>query len=376
MILTKFNYFITCLLVSVSPLINADMTNTLACEGTEVRFLEGNTLLDPACHYHAELRITKGHTHLDCRGATLDGQAKIGFGIRIDSLGQVLNDIEIRHCNIINYRLNGILVTWGKGDRDKLMETNNEHILLYQRTPQQITISDSNISNSGRVGVYLDDYVSNSILSGLTIVASGGPAIYLEHSTQAITIKNSIFDNNQREAIAIDSSSHNVIEANVFTHNQGGVFLYRNCQERIHSDPQTVPRWQHAAYNHIINNQFNETDTAVWLASRQSKNLQNFDCGDTPLADSDYYRDNADNNTVAYNQFSSCAIGVRVEDDNNEIKANTFKDCAQAILIGSDIRQQLVHSPIIGTKVSANYWQDNMHTVVIPILIGGSILAD
>jgi parallel beta-helix repeat protein len=62
----------------------------------------------------------------------------------------------------------------------------------------------------------------------------------------------------EREAIEIDSSSHNSIINNVFRQNSaGGIFVYKNCWER-HRDPKQAPRWMHSSFSLIQGNQLEE----------------------------------------------------------------------------------------------------------------------
>ena len=329
------------------------------CESPLVLNITKNTQLDGACTYNTEFRISTSNVRLDCAGATLDGKGEASFGVRVDSKGAELSGVEIVNCNIVNYVKNGILVGWGMPDKDKLTAANGSHDELYRRTPNGVIIRNTTVRNADRVGIYLDDYVTHTLIDHVSVINSGGVGLYLEHSSRENQVINSTFEGNgrqsPREAIAVDSSAKNKFINNTFIDNKaGGIFLYRNCQERIHSDLKTVHRWQGSDENTIRGNSFRDNGTAIWVASRQSRNLTNFDCGDPAIGEG-YFEDDAKRNVIESNYFLKCATGIRIEDDENTILNNEFSPaCKQEIIVGSEVPFRIRGKAVVGTKVHGN----------------------
>jgi len=275
------------------------------CELPEVR---GNTTLSPHCVYKEAVIITSSNTTLDCRGAVLEGDNERPFGILINSKGKPLSDVTVRNCKVRHFTRSGIRITSDIA-ANKLSPNHEEN---YRRTPTRITLENVEVSGSGRVGIYFDDYVTHSTLSHSIVRDSYMSGIYLEHSSRNNkVVDNQIIDNGherfgkgKREGLAVDSSAYNLIEGNRFESNgAGGVFLYKNCGEHF-STGKSVIRWQHSDYNVIRNNTFVNEPVGIWLASRQNRDLSGFDCGDKPREGSlKFYPDYADNNVVGQNQF-------------------------------------------------------------------------
>lgn len=275
------------------------------CELPEVR---GNTTLSPHCVYKEAVIITSSNTTLDCRGAVLEGDNKRPFGILINSKGKPLSDVTVRNCKVLNFTHSGIRITSDIA-ANKLSPSHEEN---YRRTPTRITLENVEVTGSGRVGIYFDDYVTHSTLSHSIVRDSYMSGIYLEHSSrnnkivdnQIINNGHERFGKGKREGLAVDSSAYNLIEGNRFESNgAGGVFLYKNCGEHF-STGKSVIRWQHSDYNVIRNNTFVNEPVGIWLASRQNRDLSGFDCGDKPREGSlKFYPDYADNNVVGQNQF-------------------------------------------------------------------------
>ncbi|ADW72985.1 Parallel beta-helix repeat [Rahnella aceris] len=275
------------------------------CELPEVR---GNTTLSPHCVYKEAVIITSSNTTLDCRGAVLEGDNERPFGILINSKGKPLSDVTVRNCKVRHFTRSGIRITSDIA-ANKLSPNHEKN---YRRTPTRITLENVEVTGSGRVGIYFDDYVTHSTLSHSIVRDSYMSGIYLEHSSRNNkVVDNQIIDNGherfgkgKREGLAVDSSAYNLIEGNRFESNgAGGVFLYKNCGEHF-STGKSVIRWQHSDYNVIRNNTFVNEPVGIWLASRQNRDLSGFDCGDKPREGSlKFYPDYADNNVVGQNQF-------------------------------------------------------------------------
>src|SRR5262249_47253378 len=143
-----------------------------------------------------------------------------------------------------------------------------------------VVIEDSDIGGSQGVGIYVDAYVTRTTIRDTTIVGAGSTGIYLEAgSTDNVVEHNTIRDNGfvenspsgqlfsfngvqfrfwgtGREGIAVDGSRRNKIVGNVLSGNSaGGIFLYTNCGENVHVDPQAwIPRPYGADDNVISGN--------------------------------------------------------------------------------------------------------------------------
>lgn len=330
-----------------------------ACEEPPQK-ITTNTVLDAQCVYKGDYIITASNVSLDCRGATLDGEGTRRFGVRVDSQGSPLQNVTIKNCVIKNFGINGIWIGWGKPDAEKAAMGSRDFI--YARTPQKTTIDHVAIDGSGRVGLYVDDYVKDTKITDSTVTGSAGTGVYIEHSSMRTHIVSSSFSNNglgKREQIAIDSSSENVIENSEFdTNGVGGVFLYKNCYERAASDSASVPRWMPSNNNIIRKNLFTGTGTAVWVASRQSRNLKGFECGDPPIKPGLFiYKDYAQYNTVTSNKFLGSGVAVNVEDSFNTVSTNDFTQFDGVnVRVGAKYLNEVLGQPISGISLTGNRW--------------------
>src|SRR5471030_410419 len=293
------------------------------CHLPEAGALQGNVSLNAQCVYPQSLVISRSNTHLDCKGATLDGDNRLAFGIMINSKGQPLENVSVKNCRIKNFTHSGIRIT----SDIPASKLSADHQVNYDRTPTHVVIDHVDVTGSGRVGVYFDDYVTNSTLSHSTIEGSYMSGIYLEHSSRNNHIIDNRITNNghegfgkgKREGLAVDSSAYNLIEGNRFESNgAGGIFLYKNCGEH-YSSGKSVIRWQHSDHNQIRNNTFTNEPVGIWLESRQNRDLSGFDCGDKPKDGTlKYFADYADNNVMVGNRFVGTKVGVRDEGRGNK----------------------------------------------------------
>ncbi|WP_275404606.1 right-handed parallel beta-helix repeat-containing protein [Phytobacter massiliensis] len=231
----------------------------------------------------------------------------------------------MKNCNILNARDSGIRVSWLGKDINKSNVPDR-----YAKTPHNITIANNHIINSGKNGIFLDDYSSLVTIRNNFIKNSGATAIYLEHDSRKNRIEGNFIENNGyrnnrpvREAIAIDSSQKNIVIGNTFKNNgKGGVFIYKNCSEKFHSGTQEL-RKMHANFNVIKGNYFYNEKVGIWLASRQGKNLKHMDCGDKAIDSAGlYYQDYADENIVSQNRFESVSRPIIDNGKNNRIENN------------------------------------------------------
>lgn len=318
-------YFSLLTFFSLSLFACAGQFSPTQAEECQLPPLHGNVSLKPACVYPQEMLITTSHTTVNCNGAILEGNNERAFGIVVNSKGKPLSDVVIRNCKVRNFTRSGIRIT-SDIPANKLSANHDEN---YRRTPTRITLDNVEVTGSGRVGIYFDDYVTHSTLSHSVVRDSYMSGIYLEHSSRNNKIvDNQIIDNGhesfgkgKREGLAVDSSAYNLIEGNRFESNgAGGVFLYKNCGEHF-STGKSVIRWQHSDYNVIRHNTFVNEPVGIWLASRQNRDLSGFDCGDKPRdASGKYFNDYADNNVVEGNRFDGVKMKVLDNGINNEIQ--------------------------------------------------------
>jgi parallel beta-helix repeat protein len=296
--------------------------------------VSGNVKLNSACTYLQGVRITDSNTYLDCDGATLDGEGKRAVGIQIDGKKKLIENVTVKNCRILNFKNRGINVTSGIPISDFSTDIDEN----YKLAPNKIMIDGVAVSGIGRGGVYFDSYATDSVLSNSTVENSGKVGVYLEQGTQRIKIINNTIRNNglngRREGLAVDSSAHNTIKGNHFIGNAGGgIFLYKNCGEHFSSGKSAL-RWQSSDFNAVQNNVFVDEPVGVWIASRQSRDLSKWGCGDPSVDGSGrFYADHANNNIVEGNDFCNTVTAVRVEGDNNTIAQNRIDDASRSQVI-------------------------------------------
>lgn len=313
--------------------------------------------LDPNCVYEdSGLRIEAPDVVLDCQGATIEAANKRAISV----VGERVRNVIIRNCRIDR---GSIFVGMESGDAAKAKRWSRDE--LYELTPHDVTIERVEVKDAPSVGIYLDDYVSRVTIRDSVVYRSGSAGVYLEHSSRDNVIRNTRLDANgygkfpelrvgesRREGVAVDSSAGNLIEGNTFKFNAGGgVFLYKNCHEHSTTDPQQVRRWQHSERNVIRNNVFIEEHVGVWLASRQSRDLGTWDCGDAPYFERSLYLDYAHDNLVEGNEFRDTEVAVRVEDDNNTLRKNKYVKVSKQLEVGAKMREKILGKPVIGTVV-------------------------
>lgn len=329
------------------------------CDQAVLKDIKGQVVLPKNCVYQRAIQITQGDTTLDCQGSTFVGDGRFKVGLLINSEGRPMSNVVVKNCGFRNFESSGVRVTWSEKDVNK----GSDHHQIYRNSPTNILLENIIVENSGRNGIYIDDYVTNVTLKDSTVRDSGGGAVYLEFSSKRNRLINNKFIRNgfglggeggtQREAVSIDSSSENVIEGNVFQENSaGGIFLYKNCSERFSTGDQVI-RWMHSDKNLIARNSFIKEKIGIWIASRQSRNLSNWDCGDSPMESSGaYYQDFANSNKVVDNSFCSTAVPVRNEGDSNSFIGNKF-DVKGSMKIEQPVsmRQKLLGKPTNGTVV-------------------------
>ena len=331
-----------------------------SCDSVDLKNIRGQVTLPKNCVYQHPIRITEGNTTLDCQNSTFVGGNQVKIGLLIDSEGRPMSDVTIKNCKFRDFKSSGIRITWSEIDSNK----GNDRREIYRRSPTHILLDSITVEGSGRNGIYIDDYVTDVILRNSTVSNSGGGAVYLEFSSKQNQIINNKFIQNgfrgdgktKREAISIDSSSENIIERNLFTRNAAGsIFLYKNCGEQFATGDQVI-RWMPSNKNVIVENTFLDEEIGVWVASRQSKNLSKWGCGDAPMEKSGtYYQDFADMNNVQKNTFCRTSVPIRNEGDNNAFLDNKFDSRVKSpIEEPVSMRQKLLGKQTVGTVIKQN----------------------
>src|SRR4051812_19450090 len=136
--------------------------------------LTKNATLDPACTYTGGFDIAASHVALDCAGALV--QAPVGTslaGVRISTpVGTDLDAVTVRNCRFDGWFNNVHIARVGVQSLPKGHE--------YDHHLSGVTIEDSTLTGSHGVGLYVNAYVTDTTLRGLTIVGSGSTGIYLD----------------------------------------------------------------------------------------------------------------------------------------------------------------------------------------------------
>jgi parallel beta-helix repeat protein len=341
--------------------------------------LTASARLEPGCVYTGGFDITASGVTLDCRGATVDGTGQGGTGILVHAPADAdLSRVTIRDCAVRGF-LNGIRVT---RDGFRALAAGHE----YDHGVHDVLVERGRVSGSTGVGIYVDGYVTRTTIRDTSITGAGSSGIYLEAGSAGnVVTRNSIRDNGfrengpggqlitfagvrfrfwgiGREGISVDGSRRNLITGNTFAGNSaGGVFLYTNCGEYVHSRPERwFPRRYGADDNVIAANRFAGGTNGVWVGSRMGESVLPMDCSDVPYVE-DGLRwitlDRAARNAVVANTFDDVTYGVRVEDDDTKVVANRFAgpDAAHhAVVIGTPERTTVLHRPVRGTVLIAN----------------------
>jgi parallel beta-helix repeat protein len=364
--------------------------------GDTIKVTESITLPKGCAYDKVSFLLSRSNITFNCNNAELNGLGKternsqyrrykvaevprvLGFNI-VGSEDNFLQNITIKNCNLLFY-VNGFNISFGLKDttRDDLKAGRNIEALenhLRTLSPKNIRLENNQIVGSHKAGIFVQRYITDLIINKNAITDSGDIGIYLESGSQKTTISNSTFRKNgettysiedrkrtprarKREAIAVDSSAYNTIRNNKFINNAGGaIFMYKNCYEN-YTKTSELPRYQGSNFNLVENNVFSDERKGVWIASRQSRDLENFNCGDAALLitdkDEKYYEDFAKNNRVINNTFESNEKAVIIEDDNNTVSNNRFIETKRKdIIIGVAEEAKDIHQ-VKGTVVKNN----------------------
>lgn len=367
--------------------------------------------LPAGCKYDRVSILISNQSNLtfDCNGAVFNGldreyrqavgmtysteNAPVLVGIQVQSSENTQSrNVTIKNCTLTNY-VRGIRVNFGISTASRSDLKNNINVSALEEhlrtlSPKNIKVENCKILSSHKDGLFIGRFVTDFVLERSEIKYTGAVGLYLDSGSQRNIIKNSTIsenghsdysitkrerrkklENDSREGIAIDSSAHNTIENNVFSKNaRGSILIYKNCNEHA-LDPNQVPRYQSADSNLIQNNKFINEDIGVWVASRQSKNLNDLDCG-IPVVhtgtvhyaggavreDARYYQDYAKHNEIKNNRFSNAKHGIIVEDDDTSVIENTFTGSGLIVdvRVGTPYRMFKLNHPVTDTKIENN----------------------
>jgi len=208
-----------------------------------------------------------------------------------------------------------------------------------------------------QIGVYVNPYVQNFRLLDCRVNAQW-IGIYLDTGVRHSTIQGNLFQNcgwnryrfpktpnlyfprlqkrgKGREAIAVDGALENLICGNTFTNsNLAAITLYSNCMEHI-EEPRSYPRIPGASFNRIVGNTFEDEEKAIWIASRQRRDLSKWGAG-KPYIDGKYIMDDAKFNRAEGNTFRNTHIAVEIGDDGNRVEGNMLNGAKTIVTAKSD----------------------------------------
>ena len=303
-------------------------------------------------------KVRQSGVTLDCNGVTFDGSAEgelrsVGWALDVDrSVNRPIRGVAIRDCAFVGYQRGLVLSGPSITDPDAA-----------SRSLRRFTVEDVQVVDAGGEAIYVGAHSRDFVFRRVTVTNAYLTAIYLDAHSRHTTIRDSRFVHNGwsrcslgREAIAIDASTDNVIEHNVFEDNRyAGVAIYKNCGE------SQTPRTQYANFNRIAHNVFSghrsEDGAAVIIASRQGVVLEDNDCLSDecldPVVNERRRRDYARFNSVAYNVFHENATAIRVQDDHNLVIGNVIEEGGGRVVVGSEFLTS-IGQPILDVTVAAN----------------------
>jgi parallel beta-helix repeat protein len=353
--------------------------------------LSGQVTLDPTCIYEQNFKIKISNTTLDCNGAQIKGTDTTQVVVK----GEIDN-VTVKNCYINSGKGIGVFPP-ARLDG----ETDDE---LRLRSPKNVVLSNLHVTKSTSKGVAIFLHVVGATLKDSIIINNHGPGVYISPYAKKNLVQNNLIKDNghieenglprigwyRREGVAIDGASENIIEGNHFDNNAfGGVLLYKNCQEHISTNPDSIPRTEHAHSNVIRGNTFTKQPFGVWVASRQSRDLQQMDCGDpTPYPNpimifgffhptyssykSSYsamylpfvsiWPDFAENTTIEDNTFIDIKLGgARIEDDDATVTGNLFIGDFDYIFLGAPFRAKLDNHPVMNAVIKDNSFSSPVH---------------
>ena len=340
--------------------------------------VKGHSVLSASCDLTAKsirFELNDSHSSLDCQGTLLSTRAddaSTASAIMIKpKTDSAIEDITVANCHVDGYG-HALHIHQYSQPNQRYARGFVDPATNRMLAPNDIRVINVSSRNSINSGMFVGDHVHGITFDKVRIQNAGTVGLYLEFGSRDNVIKNSVFVGNgfrsfkpNREAIALDSSSNNLIENNQFIHNgAGSVLLYRNCFE--HADDTTrgnhFKRTESSRDNIIRHNIFQDEPVGVWIASRQSRNLKGFECGAYLIKQTlfaSYHLDSAKDNQIINNRFEQVEQGIIVEDDGTLIRGNQFAaNVTLPINIGSEIREDSSAGAIKNTVIRDNTFTD------------------
>jgi hypothetical protein len=274
MIMKKIIFTVLSLSFFTQPLlVKAEVASCAALSGQTVS-VTTNMVLPAACTLRDTRFVFENvqNVSLDLNGSTLVS-SKLVDAIRFTTTNpqRPTRNVSVKNGTIKGYGT-ALFVRRELSSADlQALRTDPQGYYPYiqQTATSNVSIENLNFVNPHGSAVYV--WVGNSKVSlkKSRITAAQGPAIYLDTGSFGNIIANNVITESGfldaqgnlkqgrglREAIAIDGSYDNRIARNTIQANaRGGVHLYSNCGEKVHSDPTYVPRIFDAQNNVIRNN--------------------------------------------------------------------------------------------------------------------------
>jgi len=325
--------------ISTSPTVTAQMLRPPVCSTQKLaEVLAAATASAPYVYIDCSLTLAGSHVvtkqlifegakasrvTLECNGATINGD----IGTFNYSSSHPVDMLEIRsyydpvtggwvrpeNVTIRNCNIKGSVRVWGMdmnadGENIRLSSRLSDHVTrVRNNAPRGIVFSQVTITGLGiRNPLYLAPGVSDFQLLYSEITGkSNSVNIYLDAESYHNTFRNNYIHavTSERELMAVDGSSYNIILNNFFSAaNHGGIYLYRNCGEAgtiRHSTPSG---------NTIVNNVFyydkyDGPNPSVFVASRNGNRNYCDDDKGYPYGSSVSNYDYAQFNVVMQNQI-------------------------------------------------------------------------
>ena len=336
--------------------------------------IQGHSVLSKACDLSGQsvrFELNDSHSSLDCQGATMstmtDDQSTTSAITIQPKTDTAIEDITVANCHVQGYG-HALHIRQFSPPNQRYRRGHIDPAANRALAPRDIHIINVSSQNSINSGMFVGDHVHDVTFDRIHIQNSGTVGLYLEFGSRNNVIKNAVFVGNgfrplkpNREAIAIDSSSHNLIENSRFIRNgAGAILLYRNCFE--HADDPTrsnhFKRTESSRDNVIRGNVFEDEPVGVWVAARQSRNLKGFACGAYLIKKTlfaSYHLDSAKDNQIINNRFEQVERGIIAEDDGTLISENEFAaEVGLPISIGSKVRESSSAGAVKNTVIENN----------------------
>lgn len=349
----------------------------LDCAEADIRHeLTESTHLDPSCVWTAGFDITASDVVLDCRGALIKRSGG-GRGILISSpIDEAMSGVVVRNCRVEGF-LNNLRIT---RDGFRTLEEGVE----YENGLTGVVIEHNEFRDSHGVGVFVDGYVSDTIIRDNVIEGTGSTGIYLETGSRRTLVEHNVIHDNGfrengpmgqidefgglrfrwwgigREGLAIDGSYENVVIGNSFEGNShGGILLYTNCGEFPDSGVWFDRRWP-SDRNLIEGNTFTGGLNGIWVGQRMAENTLPMECTKPAFLEGlllRVTRDYAADNDVVGNTFVDVRYPIRVEDDGTTVEGNVITSSDpdhHGIIVGTEHRTAVLDEPVADTVVRDN----------------------